>query len=353
MITVRGIPFNSLPGVLWPRTVAPATHVFVCVADHFEPKRNRADLKTQRSRVMKWVEGYPTSVKGIADSAGRAPQHTFFYPQEEYEVEHLERLAELCSQGIGSVEIHLHHHNDTSISFRDKLITFRDRLAEHGLLGTDSDGRPTYGFVHGNWALDNSHPRGMYCGVNDELDTLRETGCYADFTMPSAPAECQTRTVNSIYYAVDDPTRPKSHDRGVPAAVGVSPPARGLLMIQGPLAADWRMRKAGVLPRLENGDLHAGRPPTLARWLLWLKAAVTVRGREDWRFVKLHTHGAVEENAEMLLGSPMRRFHTALVKWAAENPSCKYYYVTAREMSALVHQAESGATCPQIRVVRQ
>ena len=46
---------------------------------------------------------------------------------------------------------------------------------------------------------------GRYCGVNDELTVLRETGCYADFTMPAAPDVSQTRTINAIYYAADDP----------------------------------------------------------------------------------------------------------------------------------------------------
>ena len=44
-----------------------------------------------------------------------------------------------------------------------------------------------YAFIHGNWSLCNSRPDGRYCGVNNELDVLRETGCYADFTLPSAP----------------------------------------------------------------------------------------------------------------------------------------------------------------------
>src|SRR5258707_498316 len=75
-----------------------------------------------------------------------------------------------------------------------------------------------YAFIHGNWALDNSRPDGRWCGINNELDVLRETGCFADFTLPSAPSPCQTSTINRIYYAVDDPKRPKSHDTGFPIA---------------------------------------------------------------------------------------------------------------------------------------
>src|SRR6202043_585670 len=96
-------------------------------------------------------------------------------------------------------------------------------------------GEVAYGFVHGNWALDNSRPDGRWCGVNNELDILRQTGCYADFTLPSYPSPTQTRKINSIYYATDDPARPKSHDRGI--NVGSAPrPANSLMLIQGPLA---------------------------------------------------------------------------------------------------------------------
>src|SRR5262249_23154926 len=128
---------------------------------------------------------------------------------------------------------------------------------------------------------DNSHPHGTWCGVNDELTILRETGCYADFTMPAAPNPCQTTTVNSIYYAIDDPHRPKSHDRGVPAQVGVQPPENALLMVQGPLGWDWSNRKWGLVPRLENGDLTGARPPSLARLWLWRRANVCVAGRSN------------------------------------------------------------------------
>jgi hypothetical protein len=214
------------------------------------------------------------------------------------------------------------------------------------LLQKDATGRISYGFIHGNWALDNSRPDGRWCGVNNEISVLLETGCYADFTMPSAPACCQTSTINSIYYAVDDPERPKSHDLGTPAKVGLSAPEQALLLVQGPLALDWGCRKWGLLPRLENGDLTYRRPPTLERLMMWLRAGVQVCGRPDWLFVKLHTHGAQEKNAEMLLGEPMRAFHQSLGCLAKDQNWFKYYYVTAREMADLVHQAEAGARVP-------
>lgn len=321
--------------------------LFLCVADHFEPLWGRPSESAARERVETWHTRYPCSIRGLVDSRGRPPQHTFFFPIEEYRAVYLDRLADLVHRGFGDVEVHLHHDNDTSDHLGHWLMQFIEKLFHaHGLLAKGSDGRITYGFIHGNWALDNSRPDGRWCGVNDEITILIETGCYADFTMPCAPAPGQTRITNSIYYATDDPLRPKSHDQGVLARVGRTPPENSLLLVQGPLALDWKNRKWGLLPRVENGDLHGGRPPTLNRLRLWLDAAVTVADRWEWRFVKLHTHGAQEVNAAMLLGEPMRHFHESLALYARENPGFEYFYVTAREMAGLVHQAEAGITEP-------
>lgn len=324
-----------------------AVRAFICVADHYEPMWNRPAKSVQLQRVERWHHAYPESVAGLTDCRGRPPQHTFFYPAEEYAAEYLDPLADLTRRGLGDVEVHLHHDDATADQLREQLLNFTETLYErHGLLFKDGAGRISYGFIHGNWALDNSRPDGRLCGVNNELTVLRETGCYADFTMPSAPELAQTRTINSIYYAVDDPTSPKSHDHGTPAGVEAAPPADSLLLIQGPLALDLRRRKWGILPKLENGDLHGGRPPTIERLGLWLQANISVAGRPDWKFIKLHTHGAQEKNSEMLLGDPMRRFHEALAAHTAGAEGFEYYYVTAREMAALVHQAERGLAEP-------
>jgi hypothetical protein len=212
----------------------------------------------------------------------------------------------------------------------------------HGLLPRDKrTGDVAYGFIHGNWALDNSRPDGRRCGVNNELEILRETGCYADFTMPSAPDPTQTRTINSIYYAVDDPIRPKSHDLGIPAGTGAVP-SDALMLIQGPLVLDWRRRKWGLIPRIENGCIQGNQPATIERLDNWLMARVQVPTRPDWFFVKLHTHGAPESNQRVLLGEPMVRFHEDLARRARQDPNFQFHYVTAREMFNLVRAAEAG-----------
>jgi hypothetical protein len=344
MATIRGLSLSHLARLAAGRHRVPRpVHVLICIADHFEPRRDNRTPNLARQRAARWRGEFPLLATRFQDSRGESPQHTFFFPAEEYDPEHVDELARICRLGFGDVEVHLHHDNDTSDHLRETLETFTRALHErHGLLQRDAAGRLSYGFIHGNWALDNSRPDGRWCGVNDELTVLRQTGCYADFTMPSAPAPCQTRTVNSIYYASDDPQRPMSHDAGRSARVGALPPAESLLMIQGPLQLDWRQRKYGLLPRLENGDLTARRPPTLPRLWNWLAAGVQVQGQPHWRFIKLHTHGAVDANASMLLGEPMRQFHADLAQLAADCDWFKYYYVTARQMAQLVHAAERG-----------
>lgn len=349
MPTFRGLSLSTLSSLALARRQRPAAglKMFLCIADHYEPKWENPTPQTALERVMRWVHGFPRLAAGIEDFRGRPPQHSFFYPEEEYEPELMEPIAELCRRGFGDVEVHLHHDNDTSDGVREKLERFTQTLhREHGLLDPNASGRPSYGFIHGDWALCNSRPDGRMCGVNNEITILRETGCYADFTMPSAPDSCQTTTINSIYYAVDQPGRPKSHDRGVHAKVRMTPPADSLLMVQGPLGLDWKRRKWGLAPRLETGDLTYRHPPTGSRLKLWLDAGVSVQGREDWRFVKLHTHGTQEANADMLLGEPARKFHKSLRQFARENEGFQYYYVTAREMAGLVHQAEAGVAEP-------
>jgi hypothetical protein len=322
----------------------PGQPLVIClaVADHFEPFWHHSDLDTALARLAVWEDRLPRLCQGLADSRGRPPQHTFFYPLDEYHPQVLERLAGLCRQGLGEVEVHLHHHGETSQELQDKLTDFAELLHQrHGLLRRDPQtGQITYGFVHGNWALDNSLPDGSWCGVNDELLVLKRSGCYADFTLPSAPSPAQTRTINAIYYATDDPLRPKSHDQGLAAAVG-RPPSGDLLLVQGVLALDWR-RRHGILPRIENSDLNPSLPPDVARLPLWLRHAPGVEGAPNVRFVKLACHGAPEKVHEALLGAPARRFFEQLLGNYDDGRAYRLRFMTCWEMVQAVHALERG-----------
>ncbi len=272
-------------------------NVYLAICDHFEPLRGNADIKTGLERVMRWRRSWPEIAKRHTDSTGRPAQYTFFYPEEEYRPELMDPLAEMVHQGIADVEIHLHHDGEGEQNFVERMSKFKEVLHHrHGLLRKDDSGRITFGFIHGNWALDNSGPNGRYCGLNNELTLLRNLGCYADFTMPSAPHISQASLVNTIYWATDDPSKPKSYNTGIP----FTPDGQqgDILMIPGPIALNWKERSRGLLPRLEVGELAASNPVTRQRVRLWLgRCPISSTGI----IVKLFAHGAWESNTRALL----------------------------------------------------
>lgn len=321
--------------------------LFLAVCDHYEPQRAGASHEKAKARVQQWIDEYPKLFDRFRDSEGKPPQHSFFYPADEYHPELVDMIGGLCRSGYGEVEIHLHHDNDTADHLRNTLLDFKTTLHErHGLLSKDREtGEVVYGFIHGNWCLNNSRRDGRHCGVNNELDILRETGCYADFTLPSSPSETQTRKVNSIYWAVDDPHRPKSHNTGIDLGTAPKPP-NSLLMIQGPLVIDWKQRKFGIIPKVENSCLQKNQPPDKNRIECWLNAGVSVATKPNWLFAKLHTHGVNEPNQDVLLGQPMVRFHETLQERTDRNPLFRFHYVTAREMANIALAAESGVDIP-------
>lgn len=319
-------------------------HIYFAITDHFEPGCFPNYERGYR-RVETWCRKYPEIASKHRDADGKHPQQTFFYPPELYRPEFLDMLAELCKKGYGDVEIHVHHDNDTPENLRKVLTEFKHLLYErHGLLRKDKDtGQIIYGFIHGNWALDNSRKDGRYCGVNNELQILKETGCYADFTLPSAPSEAQTRKINSIYYATDDPVRPKSHDWGVDVEVG-KPPVGDLMIIQGPLALNWKNRKYGIFPRIENGEIagYCYSPPTPEIIDLWLRRQIHVRGAPNHIFIKLYTHGANELNDEVLLSKPRDEMFSYLETKYNEGKRHILHYVTAYEMYRKIKELEAG-----------
>jgi len=317
--------------------------MFSCV-DHYEPDWNGADPSLQMDRVRKWIEEYPKLADKHQDADGMCPRHTFFYPAECYTKEHLDLLTGLCKKGYGEVEIHLHHDNDTEETLKEKLLQAKNDFLKHGLLGKNkATGEVKFAFIHGNWSLNNSRSDGKWCGVNDESRVLNEAGCYADFTFPSAPSETQPKKINSIYYTSSSRKTAKTHNVGVDVRVGGSH-NEDLMLIQGPLTLNWRNRKMGMFPRIENGDITGANPPTEDRIGSWVDQKICVQGKPDWIFVKVYTHGAPEKNANALLDGQMERMFSCLEDKYNDGKNYILHYVTAREMYNIVKAAESGET---------
>jgi hypothetical protein len=307
------------------RSAPPLQRIWVTIADHYEPRWRGADLSTAQSRVARWRSAWPVIAKRCKpDSSGNSPRYTFFFPEEEYHPTLMEPLAEMVREGIADVEVHLHHDGEGRQNFIDRITGFCNVLnGDHGLL-RKHDGKLTFGFIHGNWALDNSRPDGRWCGLNDEIRLLRDLGCYADFTMPSGDSPTQARLVNSIYYCKGDPHRTKSYDEGVPVTPGGGVEG-DLLLIPGPLGMRWRDR---LLPRLETGELRFGNVATPYRVRRWVDLAPRIGGDS---FIKLFTHGAQERNSCALLAGLLESAFNLMVEEAARR-GCSIHFASAWQM---------------------
>jgi len=324
-------------------------HLVLALADHFEPSilpeapHRHAEIEVQAHRLERWCREIPRAMSSILDSDRRPFRHTYFFPAEQAEPRIVERLAEHCREGWGEIEIHLHHgieHPDTADRTRHVIEEFRDFLAELGCLSRWEDGGPPrYAFVHGNWALANS-AHGRFCGVDDEMQILADTGCYADFTLPSAPSPAQIPKINGLYECRPPLTRRAPHRRGFDLRRGRSPRTFPLI-IEGPLGLDFDGGGWLARPRIENSEVAARRPATLHRLELWKQAAIRVHGRPDWLFVKLHCHGMDPRDEEAMLGPPMTGFLQALLEDARRRGDF-VHFVTARELTNIVLAACDG-----------
>jgi hypothetical protein len=299
------------------------------IADHYEPLGGGSDVASALARVAQWRRRWPEIAARHTDSGGRPAQYTFFYPQEEYRPELIDPLAEITRLGMGDVEIHLHHDGEGQADFVDRMEGFKETLTKrHGLL-RNFDGRVVFAFIHGNWALDNSRPDGRYCGLSNEITLLRDLGCYADFTLPSVPSATQTRIVNTIYWAQDDPARPKSHDRGVPLVPGKK--QRGdLLMVPGPLG--FRFSDRRWMPRIDTGEIAGYDLPDRRRARVWLKTAPRLG---DNIFIKLYAHGAHDRNRDPLLEGGLDVLFRSM-KEECSAAGLTLHYVTAWELSRAI-----------------
>jgi len=326
-------------------------HLIVTVANHYEPgwapNGGCEDRKNQLARVQQWHREARVTAQLIKDVDGTPFRHTAFYPGEQYDPALLDVLAEMQAEGLGEVEIHLHHGTeqpDTPQNLKASLIGFRDLLSEkHRCLSrSHPTDIPRYAFVHGNFALANSLG-GFGCGVDNEMEILAETGCYIDMTLPSFPLKAQVPKINAVYQC----GRPLSE--AVPHRCGPSLRVHGTVaypvIMTGPLVFDWSRTRWGLpFPRVDDGVLTANYHSDLARLDRWRGAQVSVQGRPEWIFIKLYCHGFFPGDLEATLGDPIRRFWGTALDEGNRTGAFTVHFASAREAFNIALAAVHGKT---------
>ncbi len=320
------------------------THIMFCVADHYEPFHGGADFEEARRCVAAWSKGYPAMANHFTDADGKHPQHTWFYPPH---LDHrfLNDLVEMCLQGYGEIEMHLHHNRmqpfpDTSMTLKNKILKCIEDYSQWGIFCLP-DGSKKYAFVHGDWSLDNA-AGSKICGVNNEIQILKETGCFADFTFPAINT-CQPKMVNCIYYAKDDPQRPKSYNNGIEVTVHGEPSDFDLMMVTGPIGLRSKKWKGKLtIPAIESGSFGKINRPAQDRIDFWIQQGICVKGKPEWILVKLHTHGGPGENHDVNLGATAEKMYDYLCTKYNDGQNYSLHFVTAREMYNVIKAAEAG-----------
>jgi hypothetical protein len=115
-------------------------------------------------------------------------------------------------------------------------------------------------------------------------------------------------------------------------------------MVTGPLALTVARDAGRPRPRvrIESSALAHDDQPSPRRLRTWVGQNIHVLGRPEWVFVKVHTHGAPERNADVLLGEPARALHEALARDYNDGRRWALHYVTAREMYNIAVAAMEG-----------
>lgn len=317
-------------------------HILFSMTDHYEPGSGGVTDDEARKRVDRLLTEYPLLANKHKDSEGLPPKRTWFIPPHYHKNYYLRDVVSLCEQGYGEIELHLHHGKhaaDSPENLKETIKLCLNEYAEFGIFGKEND-KVVYAFIHGDWALDNAR-NNQFCGVNNEISILKETGCYADFTFPS-PNEASPELINTIFYAKDDPTKPKSHNTGERVTLKSRCDPENLMIVQGPLYPYFKDQK---LTKLRvSGDEIAGSPPlTPDRIDACIRTSISIKGKDDWIFVKMHTHGATDGDA--VLGQEMDNIFTYLETKYNDSKNYCLHYVTARETYNIIKAIENGEPC--------
>lgn len=312
----------------------PIDIMFIFV-DHFE-------LNGHADRLESWVHGYPKIAAKHLDSDGRHPVHSFFYALDLMHEHELEAMQPVIEKGFGEMELHWHHQHETESSFIKKLDDAMALFHHYGYMRPYKDNQPAcFAFIHGNWSLANA--RGAeFCGLDNEVQILKDRGCYADFTYPALFSEAQPPIINSIHYC-NQLTENSCYFNGRLSESGRKEAEDEFMIFQGPMTINWKDWRHKWHPTIEDGDINYTKTHSDPKRIdAWVRQGIHVKGKPEWQFVKVFCHGA--QDHESVVSSITDDLFSYLETTYNDGNQYRLHYISTREAYNIVKAAESGKT---------
>jgi hypothetical protein len=301
--------------------------------DHFE-------LNGHEDRLHAWAVDYPAMAKKHKDSDGQPPKHSFFYALDLMHEHELAAMKPVIDAGYGEFELHWHHDHETPTSFVNKLDSAMELFHKYDyMLPYKADQKACFSFIHGNWSLANS--RGdNFCGVDNEVQILKEQGCYGDFTYPALFSEAQPPMINNIYYCTDL-DQASCYFKGRDAQVNHVEKNSEFMIFQGPMTINWFDWRHKWHPTVEDGDINQQTTHDDPKRIdAWIRQNIHVKGRPEWQFVKVFCHGAQDHKS--VVSDTTDRMHDYLEHKYNDGKKYRLHYVSSREAYNIVKAAEDN-----------
>lgn len=94
---------------------------------------------------------------------------------------------------------------------------------------------------------------------------------------------------------------------------------------------------------MDDPDLAACRRYHPDRLDRWVRQGIHVQGRPDRIFIKLHSHGAADDNRAVMLGEDLGALYGDALSRYNDGTRYRMHFVTAREMFNVVKATEAEA----------
>jgi hypothetical protein len=317
-----------------PEVLDKQKHLIFIMVDHYE-HGGPIDLSRGARNNDVWCDKFRKISDQNRDDYGNRFRYTWFYPYEHHNEKIMQRLSSMVYEGYGEIEMHWHLTAKSGVSKENYANKLHEAIAWYQKFGAmvtvDTPSKTAFAYIAGIWDLDASRPGPKSHGITNQIQTLYDNGCYADFTFSTINTASQPSKVNSIYYVEDNPDLPKSYETGIDAEVG-KPINDKLMIFEGPMSIKWN----GLM---EYGAVEKDPRFSPKRVPRWIEANIHVHGRPEWVFVKVYSHGA--QSMKVVLAHDMEWMLECL-KDECSRRSIKLHFMSAREAYNIVKAAEDG-----------